>query len=158
MKLTQENTFISITHPSFRELLLSRVVNCNVELSFFSSPEFIAGERKKVVQEMKELFKRCPVKRNIHGPFMELMYESKDEDVRCLVEKKMKRSIRNAYSVGAEHMVVHSTYNPLFAQASRGYQKSWFSLSAKFWQNMMPFAKRHNCRIVIENIFVEGLD
>ncbi|MBU1862222.1 MAG: sugar phosphate isomerase/epimerase [Candidatus Omnitrophica bacterium] len=157
MKITKDNLFVSIIDESLIDHFFKKPIRYNFELALFCLPEVINGAWRQTVQKVKRVFKKYPVRRHIHGPFMELMYDSRDLDVRALAKRKVEQGLNIAGSIGAKHIVFHSTYNPLKAIDAR-YSIVWNYRSAKFWHEMIPCARRNNCTIVIENIFEERPD
>ncbi len=151
MKLTEDNIFISITDPSMKKDFFSKKIDRNFEVALFALPRFIGADWRVYASKVKKVFKRYPVKRHIHGPFYDLAYESKDEDIVKISRKKISRGLEIAGILGAEHMVVHSTFNPLNPDPK--YKSYWLEKSAVFWRGMVSLAKKNKCMIVIENIF-----
>lgn len=151
MKLSKENFFVSFVDESMKDYFFEKPIIYNVELLLFCLPEIINGPWIKVVREVKNVFKKYPVQRHIHGPFMDLAYHSRDQEVCDLARRKIELGLAIAGDIGAGHIVFHSTYNPLVADPS--YIKVWSQRTAQFWSELIPIAERNKCIIVIENVY-----
>jgi len=156
MKLTQQNIHISLTDRKEMEEFLKTELTSNVELALFTgshaNPSKVLNN-KSLLLRLKKTFKKYPVKRSIHGPFMDLQYESKDIDIRKINTKRVKDALSVAGELRADHMVVHSTFNPLMAMANPQYARIWVEESYDFWNKILPHAKRNGCMLCLENIF-----
>lgn len=156
MKLTRDTIFMGLTDRNEKDKLFTRELEYNVELGLFCLPSVLNGPWRSVASQVKKVFKAYPVKRHLHGPFYGLQYDCKDPEVSALAEKKIKRVISAARMVGAEHVVVHSTYDPLNPDPQ--YKEQWLRRSIAFWKKIVPFAQKKNCMLVIENIYDERPD
>jgi sugar phosphate isomerase/epimerase len=156
MKLTRDTIFMGLTDRNEKDKLFSRALEYNVELGLFCLPAILNGPWRAVASQIKKVFKTYPVKRHLHGPFYGLEYACKDPEVNALAAKKIKRVITAAGILGAEHVVVHSTYDPL--NPDQHYKDEWMQRSVAFWQQIVPFAQKKNCMLVIENIYDETPD
>ena len=151
MRLNKENFFISFVDESMKNYFFEKPIIYNVELLLFCLPEILSGPWKTIVRKVKTVFKKYPVRRHLHGPFMDLAYHSRDQEVRALAKKKIELGLAIAGEIGAEHIVFHSTFNPLIVDVR--YPTVWHRRVVQFWKDLIPVARRNGCIIVIENIF-----
>jgi len=153
MKISHETLFVGLTDPVEKEKLFTKQIEYNLELGIFCDPVVLSGPWQRIVAMAKKVFKKYPVKRHLHGPFWGLQYDAKDPDIRAVCKQKIERVIQIAGMLNAEHVVVHSTFNPL--DPDKGYAEEWLKRSTEFWKSLVPLARKKNCMLVIENIFDE---
>lgn len=151
MKITKDNLYCSICSPAYEKIVLTKPLEYNVEYPLFCFPQVVKGKWRSVVERAKKRFQAQGVKTHIHGPYMELMYHSQDADVQKLAQKKFTIGLQIARELNAQHMVVHSTYNPLNPDPK--HTRVWLEQSVRFWKKMVPVARRYKCMIVIENVY-----
>jgi len=151
VKFNKDNLFISFVDESMKKYFFNNSIEYNVELVLFCLPEILNGPWREVVKRVKNVFKRYPVRRHMHGPFIDLPYHSRDQEVCALAKRKIIQGLTIAEEIGAEHIVFHSTYNPLVVDSR--YPRSWNQRALEFWLEIIPYAERSGCIMVIENVF-----
>jgi sugar phosphate isomerase/epimerase len=151
MKLSPDTIFVGLTDPAVKHTLYTDKIESNIEVGNFCVPSIINGAWKHTAVQIKKNLKKTPFKCHLHGPFFGLQYDCKDAEIRAVCKKKYERALRVAGMLNAEHVVVHSTFNPLDPHPRAA--QVWLKQSADFWKSLIPSARKNNCMLVIENIF-----
>ena len=151
MELTKDTLFVGFTDPVMKKNFFSDPIEYNVELGLFCSPDILNGPWRRTVSNVKKVFQKYPVKRHLHGPFYGLQYDCKDPEITFLAKKKIERVLTIAGKLQAEHIVVHSTFDPL--NPDPRYREMWLERSTDFWKSLIPIAQKNNSMVVIENIY-----
>jgi len=151
MKLNKDTVFISLVDEKLIKAFFEEPIEFNLELALFCLPEILNENCQETIVRVKKVFEKYPVKRHLHGPCMDLIYNSRDAEVRALARRKIEQGIVIAGEIGAKNMVVHSTFNPLIVEPK--YPDVWIHKSTKFFKELVPIARECGVTMAIENIF-----
>ena len=153
MIISKDCLYVSLVGKELEHSFFEKKLSYNAELAFFALKDVVAGNVDGTAAKVKKVLEENKVKFSIHGPFMELMYDSRDLDVVKLAEQKVMNGLKVAEFLGAEHIVFHSTYNPLSQVANSKFDMFWVKKSAEFWKKIIDSCKDFSGMILIENIF-----
>ena len=150
--MNSNDIFISIVNEAMEEQFFTADITTNFELALFSVPHVLDGDLTATIARVREVLGKHPIRKAIHGPVMDLYYDSRDPKVQELAAYRIRQGLTAAAGIGAECMVAHSTYNPYF-ECSPKYRPVWLERSARFWQELVRDAAAQKVTVVIENIF-----
>lgn len=153
-----DNFYVSVVGAELEDSFFRKELNYNAELAFFAIKGVVSGDMQSYLQKVETIVDRYPVKYALHGPFMEIFYDSRDRDVTRLAREKVLTGLDVARRMKAGHIVFHSTYNPLSRKANKRYDDFWVEQSASFWKNVLKYAEDAECVIAMENIFDDKPD
>ncbi|MFC1809254.1 sugar phosphate isomerase/epimerase family protein [Candidatus Omnitrophota bacterium] len=150
-----EDVFISIIDEALAEDLFTATIDFNIELALFSLPHILEDPHlDAIIQKVNHVLSQHSIRKALHGPVVDLYYDSRDSKVRKIAWERILKGLSIAEELGAEIMVVHSTFNPLF-RASKKYPEAWVARSITFWNEMAQIAEEKKITVVLENIFDE---
>jgi len=150
--MKKENIFISIIGEAGKEELITAEFTTNSEVASFSLPHILeAPDLSEKVGSVKGRLNKPGMRVGMHGPVMDLYYDSRDPKIKQVARQRILQGLDIAGELGAEFMVAHSTFNSL--AASEKYPANWRQKAADFWKEIMPVAERKKVRIVFENIW-----
>ncbi|MFQ5438151.1 MAG: sugar phosphate isomerase/epimerase family protein, partial [Paracoccaceae bacterium] len=94
--------------PKFRPWLLEKPRD--LELQDFCFSSVLNGDWSPIVDAAKVALDGFEGRVGIHGPFSGFDIDTRDEDVRAIVRKRMDQALDVCAALGAAQMVVHSPY------------------------------------------------
>jgi sugar phosphate isomerase/epimerase len=150
--MNKDNVFISIIDENLADKVFTSKIDFNIELALFSLPHILDDPKvDAMVEKVKNVLDRYPIRRSMHGPVTDLYYDSRDKKVREFARERIRQGLAIAEKFEAEFMVAHSTFNPL--QPSKKYAPTWLERSIEFWSEMAGYASEKGVTVVFENIF-----
>ncbi len=150
--MSNNNLFISIIDENLADKVFTEKIDFNIELALFALPNVLDDQNLwGLVERITKLLGQWPIRRSMHGPVIDLYYDSRDQKVRDLARERIGQGLAIAEKLKAEFMVAHSTFVPL--QPSKKYAPLWLERSIEFWSEMARQARDKGVTIVFENIF-----
>lgn len=139
----------------YREWLLEGQRDLEIQDAF--QPDVLDGDWKPVIRQARRALEGFNGRLGIHGPFDGLTLMSRDPAVRAFVAERLCKGLEFGAELGATHMVIHSPFmffgSPFVAHASSSGRSDQIGLVHATLEKVLPLAQRHNCMLVVENIY-----
>lgn len=97
----------------------------------FSAPVLASPD---LVEPLIDGYRQTGLTRSVHGAFIDVNPASADLLMRELSRRRCRESCRQAVSLGAEHVVFHSS---CFPALRGGYLDNWASVCAAFYEELI---------------------
>ena len=114
-----KNIFISIIDESLADKLFTAKIDFNIELALFALPHVLDDQNLwGMVDNVKKALEHYPIRRSMHGPVIDLYYDSRDKKVRDLARERISQGLAVAERLGFMQAADNNWYrNSGFSQA-----------------------------------------
>ena len=126
------------------------------EIPAFMFPEFLENMEKELPKYKKKIQKiKGPL--SIHGPIFDMNPVSLEPAIKEISQKRYRQAIEGAIALGAEHVVFHTQYSPLY-RAVNAYE-DWLVQNVDYWQEAIEdVIGDANITVLMENFMDETPD
>lgn len=150
-KIDPKDIYVSVVDRDKQDELLTYDLKHNLEIAHFYQPSVLDGDWKKDVESIQRLVKSKGIECSLHGPMIDMNYQSRDAKIREVVAQRYNQILDIAKEIKAKFIILHSSFNPLEAQASK--QEKWVKASAEFFLPFVKRAEKLGITLLLENIF-----
>jgi sugar phosphate isomerase/epimerase len=150
-QINPKDIYVSVVDRKKKDELLSYDLQHNLEIANFYQPKVLDGDWKKDADAFLHLVRSNGKECSLHGPMIDMNYHSRDPKIRKVVSQRYHQIFHIAEELSAKFIVVHSSYNPMEAQASK--QEKWVKAASDFFPPFVEKAKQLGLTLLIENIF-----
>jgi len=151
IKIDPKDIYVSIVDLKKKQELLSYDLKHNLEIANFSSPTVLDSKPTEDIEAFSNLVKSKGADCSLHGPVIDLNYESRDPDIQAVVRKRYHQILDVAEKLSAKYIILHSTYNPQLAHVNR--KERWLEGAINFFPEFVKKAEEIKTILLIENIF-----
>ncbi|TYC52104.1 sugar phosphate isomerase/epimerase [Rhodobacterales bacterium] len=138
---------------TYRELMLEKPRD--LELQDFCLAEVLNGDWSPLAEKAKKLLDGHQGRVGIHGPFWGFSIDSRDQEIRTIITKRLLQGLDVCEAIGGTHMVVHSPYSTWdynnLDNSSRGREEK-IEYCHLTMRDVVRRAEDIGCELVIENI------
>ncbi|GAB4333529.1 MAG: sugar phosphate isomerase/epimerase [Phototrophicales bacterium] len=122
-----------------------------LELMEFAYPDVLDGNWRQLLATYKGLLRNLPGKLTIHGPFMDMVSGSPDEQINQVCMERYRHSIHIAAELGAELVNLHANF--IGSLHNPAYREGWHKRNVPFWMTLAEYAAERGVIIALENMW-----
>lgn len=144
-----ENLSVQAVESDFDvKLKYAQANGFGLEIATFAFPEILDTRWRKLLNYYRKRLKGFPNTISMHGAFIDLILNSKDNEVRKVAEERIKLNLKIAKRIGAKYIVFHGNFNPMIT--SETYRGNWIKANALFWKSAI---KKYGVTVCLENLW-----
>ena len=122
-----------------------------IEVMAFAFPHVLDSDWEDTLVAYQPLLQPVPGLITLHGPFMDMVSGSPDEQINRICTARYQHAIRIASRLGAEIVVLHANFIGTLHEAA--YRVGWHERNIAFWKPMAEYAEERGVTIALENMF-----
>lgn len=125
--------------------------NLGVEVMAFAYPDILDGNWKHEVATYKGLLRRISGPLSMHGPFMDMVSGSPDQQINELCSTRYQHALYIASELEMDVVNLHANF--IGSLHNPSYREGWHKRNVPFWSSLAEIAASYGVTITLENMW-----
>lgn len=122
-----------------------------IEIMAFAYPDVLDGNWEHEVATYRSILRMIRGPITLHGPFMDLVSGSPDQQINDVCARRYQHAIRIAADLNIGLVVLHANFIGSLHNAF--YREGWHKRNVPFWYSLAEIAKQYGVVIALENMW-----
>ncbi len=122
-----------------------------LELMTFAYPDILDGNWKHKVATYKSILRTVPGPVTMHGPFMDMVSGSPDQQINELCARRYQHALHIAAELELPLVTLHANF--IGSLHNPSYREGWHKRNLDFWYSLAEIARMEGTTIVLENMW-----
>ncbi len=122
-----------------------------VEVMAFAYPDVLDGNWEHEVATYRSILRPVSGPITMHGPFMDLVSGSPDQQINDVCSRRYQHAIRIAADLGIQVVNLHANF--IGSLHNPAYREGWHKRNVPFWHSLAEIAKSYGVIITLENMW-----